>query len=79
MCEERRRDVDFPPVLLHFDDPADDEVADFGSVARAEGKDREQLVSFEDGAGEGRGYAGVEGMVVGAVAAGEGSTLVGRM
>ena len=67
--EERRGDVNFPPVFLHFDDAADDQVADLGRVAGAQGQDGEELVGAQDGAGEGRGYGGVEGGVVGAVAA----------
>lgn len=48
---------------MHFDDAADDEVADFGDVARAQGGDGEELVGAGEGAGEGgadrvRGWGG---------------------
>lgn len=69
MCEKRGRDVDFPAILLDLDDAADDEVADLGRIAGAEGKDGEELVGFEDGTSEGRGYGRMEGGVVCAVAA----------
>ena len=41
---------------MDFDDSADDEVADFGGVACAEGANGEELVGFEEGAGYGGGY-----------------------
>ena len=69
MCEKRGRDVDFPAILLDLDDAADDEVADLGRIAGAEGKDGEEFVGFEDGAGEGRGYGRMEGGVISAMAA----------
>ena len=53
MGEQRGGEVDLPALGLHFDDAADDEVADFGRVARAEGTDGEELVGFEEGAGDG--------------------------
>ena len=71
MCEKRRRDVDFPAILLDLDDATDDEVADLGRIAGAEGKDGEELVGFEDCASEGRGYGRMDGGVVSAMAAAE--------
>jgi hypothetical protein len=76
LCEKRGRDVNFPAILLDFDDTADDEVTDLGRIASAEGKDGEELVGFEDIASEGRGYRRMEGGVVSAVAAAELTTLV---
>jgi hypothetical protein len=76
LCEKRGRDVDFPAILLDFDDAADDEVANLGRIASAEGKDGEELVGFEDSASEGRGYGRMEGGVVSAMAAAELATLV---
>ena len=32
MCEERGGEIYFPAFCLHFDDAADDEVADFRGV-----------------------------------------------
>jgi hypothetical protein len=69
LCEKRGRDVDFPAVLLDLDDAADDEVADLRRIAGAKGKDGEELVGFEDGASEGRGYGWMEGVVISAMAA----------
>jgi hypothetical protein len=51
--EQRGGDVDFPPARLHLDDAANDQVADFGRVARAQRLDREEFVGFLDGAGDG--------------------------
>ena len=77
VCEERGREVDFPPLGLHFDDAPDDQVADFGRVACAEGRDGEEFVGAEDGAGDGGvdggGGGGWGGGGVCAVASGEGS------
>lgn len=53
MREQWGGEVDFPALRLDFDDAADDEVADFGRVARAEGADGEEFVGFEEGAGDG--------------------------
>lgn len=53
MCEQWGGEVDFPALRLHFDDAADDEVADLGRVARTEGADGEEFVGFEEGAGDG--------------------------
>ena len=69
MSEQWRRQVDFPPLSLHFDDPANDEVADFGRVARAEGTDGEEFVGFEEGAGDGGDDLEGGGAGVGSVAA----------
>jgi hypothetical protein len=71
LCEKRGRDVDFPAILLDLDDAADDEVANLGRVAGAEGKDGEELVSFKDRASEGRGYGRMQGGIVSAMAAAE--------
>lgn len=46
-------DVDAPALGLDLGDAADDEVADLGVVARAEGAHREELVCAREGAGEG--------------------------
>ena len=62
-------DVDAPALGLDFDDAADDEVADLGSVAGAEGTDGEELVGFGEGTGEGGGDVGRTGWDVGAVTA----------
>lgn len=67
--EERGGEIDFPALGLDFDDAADDEVADFGGVARAQGADGEELVGFLEGACYG-GEDGGGGGGVGAVAAG---------
>jgi len=53
---------------LHFCYAADDEIADFGGVARAEGQDGEEFVGFVDGAGDGGEDCGGLGGGVGAVA-----------
>ena len=53
MGEQGGGEVDFPALGLDLDDAADDEVADFGGVARAEGADGEELVGFQKGAGDG--------------------------
>ncbi|KAJ6257312.1 Dihydroorotase [Drechslerella dactyloides] len=45
-------DVDAPALGLDFEDAADDEIADFGNVAEAQGADGEELVGFGDRAGE---------------------------
>lgn len=37
--EQGGGEIDFPALGLHLDDAADDQVADFGGVARAEGPD----------------------------------------
>lgn len=67
MSEEWRREIDFPALGLYFDDAADDEVAYFGSVAGAEGRDGEEFVGFEEGAGDGGEDCGGGGGGVGAV------------
>lgn len=54
MCEQRRSDLNFPPLLLNFYDAADDQVANLGGVARAEGNAGEELVGFQDCAEDGR-------------------------
>ena len=51
--ELRGGDVDAPPLGLHLDDAADDEVADFWGVARAERLDGKELVGLGEGACEG--------------------------
>jgi len=66
--EEGRRYVDAPAPGLHFCYAADDEIADFGGVARAEGQDGEEFVGFVDGAGDGGEDCGGLGGGVGAVA-----------
>ena len=53
MREERGREIDFPSACLDFDDAPDDEVADLGGVARAEGGYGEEFVGAGEGAGEG--------------------------
>lgn len=64
-------DVDAPALGLDLDDAADDEVANLGVVARAEGTHGEELVCAGEGACEGGGDGGgVEGDV-GAVTAGK--------
>lgn len=68
MREQRGGEVDFPALRLHLDDAADDEVADFGRVARAEGTDGEEFVGFEEGAGDGGEDLGGRGVGVGSVA-----------
>lgn len=66
--QESGGDVDFPPLRLHFHDPAHDQVADFRRVPCPEGPDGEELVGFlngaRDGGDDGRGC----GEDVGAVA-----------
>lgn len=69
MGEQRGGEVDFPALRLHLDDAADDEVADFRGVARAEGADGEEFVGFEEGAGDGGEDLGGGGVRVGSVAA----------
>ena len=69
MGQQWGREVDFPALRLHFDDAADDQVADLGRVARAEGADGEELVGFEEGAGDGGEDLGGGGVCVGSVAA----------
>ena len=54
---------------MHFDDAADDQVADLGRVARAEWADGEEFVGFEEGAGDGGEDLGGGGVCVGSVAA----------
>jgi hypothetical protein len=76
LCEKRGRDIDFPAILLDLDDAADDEVADLGRIAGAEGNDGEELVGFEDCASEGRGYGRMDGGVVSAMPTAERATLV---
>lgn len=51
--QQRSRKVNFPPLRLHLDDPAHDQIADFGRVACAQGPDRQQFVCFLDCAGHG--------------------------
>lgn len=51
----RGRDIDPPTPGLNLNDAANDEVADFWYVARAEGSDGEELVRLEDRASD-RGY-----------------------
>ncbi len=72
MGEQGGGEVDFPALGLDLDDAADDEVADFGGVARAEGPDGEEFVGFEEGAGDGGEDCGGGwgGGCVGSVAAG---------
>lgn len=70
MGQQRGGQVDFPALRLHLDDAADDEVADFGRVARAEGADGEEFVGLEQGAGDGGEDLGGRGVRVGPVAAG---------
>lgn len=76
MGEQRGGQIDFPALRLHLDDAADDQVADFGRVARAEGADGEEFVGFEEGAGDGGEDCGLSGGGggggVGSVAAGRG-------
>ncbi len=74
MGEQGGGEVDFPALGLDLDDAADDEVADFGGVARAEGADGEEFVGFEEGAGDGGEDCGggPGGGCVGPVAAGRG-------
>ena len=72
MGEQRGGEVDFPALRLHLDDAADDKVADFRGVARAEGADGEEFVGFEEGAGDGGEDLGGGGVRVGSVAAGGG-------
>lgn len=69
MGEQWGREIDLPTLRLHLDDPADDQVADFGRVARAEGADGEEFVGFEEGAGDGGEDLGGGGVGVGSVAA----------
>ena len=74
MREQRGREIDFPTFCLHFDDPADHQVADFRGVAGAQGGDGEEFVGAGEGSREGGedggGGACVGGGVrVGAVAA----------
>ena len=54
---------------MHFDDAADDQVADLGRIARAEWADGQELVGFEEGAGDGGEDLGGGGVGVGSVAA----------
>jgi hypothetical protein len=63
------RDVDGPLLGLHGDNAADDEVADLGGVARAQGLDGEQLVGLVQVAGDGGDDGGGVGGDVSAVAA----------
>ena len=51
--EQGGAEVDFPASGLDAHDAAEDEVAYFGRVAGAEGGDGEELISAEEGAGEG--------------------------
>ena len=69
MSEQWRRQIDLPPLSLHFDDAADNQVADFGRVACAEGTDGEEFVGFEEGAGDGRDDLEGGGAGIGSVAA----------
>jgi len=71
MSEQGRRQIDFPTAGLHFDDAADDQVAYFWGVPRAEGVDGEEFVCFLEGPGDGGEDFGVRvgGEGVGAVAA----------
>ena len=55
MREQGGAEIDFPALGLDFEDAADDEVADFGCITRAEGEDGEKFVGFEEGAGDGGG------------------------
>ena len=55
---------------MDFDDAADDEVADFGRVACAEGADGEEFVGFLQGACYGGGDCCGGRVGVGAVASG---------
>lgn len=68
MGQQRGGEVDFPALGLDFDDAADDQVADFGGVARAEGADGEEFIGLEEGAGDGGEDAGGGGVGVGSVA-----------
>ena len=68
MGEQRRSNVDFPPLGLDFDDSAYDKVADFGGVACAERADREKFVGALNGAGYGGKYLGGWGGGDGSVA-----------
>ena len=72
MRQQGGAEVNFPALGLHLDDAADDQVADFGGVAGAQGPDGEELVCFLEGAGDG-GEDGLGGRGggggVGAVAA----------
>ena len=72
MGEERGGDVDAPALGLHFDDAPDEQVADFGHVARAEGEDGEELVGFLEGPGDGGVDCGGVRGGVSAVASGKG-------
>jgi hypothetical protein len=56
--EEGRSDVDAPALGLDLDDASDDEVADLGGVARAEGGDGEEAVGLDGEAGDGRADGG---------------------
>ncbi len=71
MCEQGGGEIDFPALGLDLDDAADDQVANFGRVARAEGADGEEFVGFEEGAGDGGEdrRVGLRGGGVGSVAA----------
>ncbi len=71
MGEQGGGEIDFPALGLDLDDAADDQVADFGRVARAERADGEELVGFEEGAGDGGEdrRVGLRGGGVGSVAA----------
>lgn len=73
MREKRGSEIDFPAPGLDVRDAADDEVADFGGVPRAQGRDGEEFVGAGEGAGEGGEDGGVVigggGGGVGAVAA----------
>lgn len=79
MGEQRGGEVDFPALRLHLDDAADDQVADFRGVARAEGPDGEELVGFEEGAGDGGEDLRGRGVRVGSVAAGGRGGLAGSL
>ena len=59
MREQGGGEVDLPALRLHLDDAADDQGADFGGIARAEGADGEEFVGLEEGAGDGGEDCGV--------------------
>ncbi|GKT90567.1 glutamate-cysteine ligase modifier subunit [Colletotrichum tofieldiae] len=66
--ELRGADVDAPALRLDLDDAADDQVADLGGVAGAEGADGEELVGAGYGAGDGGNNFCRRGCNVGSVA-----------
>ncbi|GJC85175.1 putative glutamate--cysteine ligase regulatory subunit [Colletotrichum liriopes] len=66
--ELRGADVDAPALRLDLDDAADDQVADLGGVAGAEGADGEELVGAGYGAGDGGNNFCRRGGNVGSVA-----------